>query len=66
MEEYQQRVIEEKIQLDEKLLRLHNFLSSDKLKDLDLDDQNLLVEQEHAMKIYSIILWNRINRFGVK
>jgi len=63
MEEYQQRVIEEKKQLDEKLLRLHNFLSSDKLKDLDLDDQNLLVEQELAMKIYSIILGNRINRF---
>jgi hypothetical protein len=64
MKAYQQRVINEKSCLDDKLGKLTKFIESDEFDALEDDDRKLLVKQEDAMSIYSEILEDRIKRFG--
>ena len=64
MQPHEQRVIEEKRELDEKLVRLSLFIGKDNIfKSLDSEDQKLLIEQETIMVDYSGILAERIERF---
>lgn len=60
---YQERVIEEKNQLDEKLNKLRIFFYSDVFKGLDPEEQARLRFQELIMKSYSEILHQRIEAF---
>lgn len=64
MKPYQERVIAEKTCLDEKLVKLTQFIKSDAFDALPDEDRKLLVKQEDAMSIYSEVLEDRINRFG--
>jgi len=70
MDEYQERVIEEKNSLDEKIERLDIFLrsSSESLvattfKSLPSMEQSLLIQQRIAMGTYSTILAIRASNF---
>lgn len=66
MEAYQQRVIEEKSELDERISKLHMFISNkpqDKLSKVTLF---LLEKQLDAMRDYTKILGIRISLFEVK
>ena len=63
MEDYQERVVEEKKELDEKLAKLRAFQLSEKFDDLDNADQYLLNKQANYMDDYSYILGQRIVRF---
>ena len=63
MAPHQERVIEEKRELDEKLEKLGAFLLGAKFNDLDTEDRALLFHQHRAMKTYSHILADRIARF---
>lgn len=63
MQEYQQRVIEEKKQLDEKLLKLNTFCVGAIVKELELRERILLEMQSSAMQQYSDILDKRITNF---
>ena len=64
MEDWQQRVIEEKEALDKKLTKLQEFLGkSAKCERLPSDDKVLLVQQEMAMRQYSDILGERVAAF---
>ena len=58
---YQQRVVDEKKELDEKIQRLGKFLESD--NDIDRTDLSLLFAQLSSMQTYSQILKIRISRF---
>jgi hypothetical protein len=62
---YQERVIAEKQDLDDKITRLDTFLS-DLPEGVKLDpiDKGLLHQQLAAMKTYTNILRQRIGRFG--
>lgn len=64
MQEYQQRVIEEKEELDNKIKLLQNFIETNKLY-IDLPDYERkdMNNQLEAMRFYSSCLLNRINRF---
>ncbi len=62
-EPYQQRVIEEKQQLDERLGRLNDFFTTATFHQLDDDEQYLLKRQAEVMKEYSEILEERIDGF---
>jgi hypothetical protein len=51
----------EKLELDEKLEKLREFIYSRKLDALPLKQQRLLQLQEHAMTTYSAVLGERLS-----
>ena len=63
---HQQRVLDEKRELDEKLQKLTAFISSEKFSTIVQDEaeRGRLVCQEETMKDYSAILAERIEAFG--
>lgn len=64
MQPHQQRVIEEKTELDAKLTKLGQFIdASPVLKTLDVAERNRLVRQRHYMGQYSKVLSERIEAF---
>ena len=63
METYQKRVVREKLELDEKLKRLKDFLLGDRKKEVPLVELERLQRQSVAMKEYSEILGERIEGF---
>lgn len=64
MEDWQQRVVDEKTELDEKIGKLSVFVRSDAYHSLENGmDKDLLDDQLNAMEVYSNILAERIERF---
>ena len=63
MAPYQQRVVEEKKDLDEKLARLLAFARTEVYRNLSVDEQDRLSRQYDAMYGYSLILGERIAAF---
>lgn len=61
---HQMRVIEEQIQLDDKIEKLAAFFGSDIYKGLDPAEQERLTTQLGAMREYSEILGQRITAFN--
>jgi hypothetical protein len=62
---FQQRVIDEKCELDEKLAKLNTFIKSDTFQGLDRIEQLLLRRQLWVMQEYSKTLELRIKRFSI-
>ena len=63
LQPYQERVIEEKEQLGERLQKLNTFLTTQQSLDLPFDERCLLVRQANTMEQYYDILLDRIERF---
>lgn len=63
MQPYQQRVVEEKKQLDERLDALQVFFAGDIFPELDISERSRLSRQSVAMQGYSDILAERIAAF---
>ena len=63
MEDYQQRVVDEKDELDQKLDRLSVFMKGDTFKGLPSEEQSRMDRQLKAMSAYSEILAERIAAF---
>ncbi len=63
MEDYQERVVTEKAELDKKMKGLFAFLGSKPFLNLAGDEQERLMQQYSAMKRYSDILGERIEAF---
>ena len=64
MQEHQQRVVTEKVELDEKLAKLKTFIErSDVYTRLDNAEQKRLEDQASIMTEYSAILGDRIAAF---
>lgn len=65
MEPHQQRVVDEKTELDKKATALSNFIGTSPIFDtLDVAEQERLKEQNDVMWQYSEILGARIAAFG--
>ena len=60
---HEQRVIDEKADLDARAAKLAAFLSTETFAGLPLEDQRLLALQHDLMSAYSDILGSRIARF---
>ncbi|WP_368121004.1 crAss001_48 related protein [Bacteroides thetaiotaomicron] len=60
MEPFIQRVIDEKAELDERAVKLGDFVKFEKFHSLDSEMQSLMVEQYDVMKLYSVILGKRL------
>lgn len=64
MEAHQQRVVDEKKELDEKLSKLCAFVTSSPVfQKLDAGERQRLESQVKAMDSYSLILGERIKHF---
>lgn len=63
MQPYQQRVVDEKTELDGRLEKLNAFLASEKREGLPADEAGRMVAQAEAMGTYSRILGERIAHF---
>ena len=63
MEDYQQRVVDEKTELDGKIERLNSFFSNPKFRELPPDEQDRMTRQCQAMIEYTGILAERIAAF---
>ena len=63
MEPYQERVIEEKKALDEKIKKLRDFAGTGPFLKLSPAHQTLLIQQEATMGNYSNILAARVKLF---
>ena len=62
MEPYQQRIIDERSELESKLQKLDDFLNGG--VPMLLSDRKLLDEQAQIMRLYSAVLFKRIDRFN--
>ena len=60
MEAWQERIIQERAQLDERLAKLNEFMGSEALLKLSSDEQQRLRYQHHYMTRYSDILAERV------
>lgn len=61
---HQQRVVDEKFDLDERRHKLHTFmLGNPVFKALDEDEQDRMKRQYNAMTLYSDVLGERIAAF---
>jgi hypothetical protein len=64
LQPHQQRVVDEKIELTDKVEKLHTFIHENPIfGKLEKGDQDLLVKQHQVMYDYSKILSARIDRF---
>jgi len=63
MKPHQQRVVEEKEELDEKRQRLGEFKNTDLFAALPWQEQERLNTQAHIMTMYSAVLGARIAAF---
>ena len=63
MEAWQQRVVDEKAELDKKLEKLKEFNQSDAFAAISSESRMLLSAQAVAMHDYSLILKKRIENF---
>lgn len=61
---HQQRVIEEKRELDERLAKLLAFFDTKTYNDLQTEDRLLLIAQHTHMTALTMTLAARISRFG--
>lgn len=63
MQPHQQRVVDEKNELDEKLAKLKMFFDTDLFSKLDDAERGRLIRQSTIMDAYSAILYERIACF---
>jgi len=63
MEAYQERVVAEKEELDEKLSKLKAFTESEQFQSVPADEQGRMNRQHAAMEDYSNVLGERIANF---
>lgn len=63
MEPYQERVVEEKNDLDGKIARLARFLNSGVLDTMSIEEVDILDEQLTYMQLYNGVLSKRISMF---
>lgn len=62
MEDFKKRLIEEQVQLEDKLTKLNAFLGSEKSKCVDPVQRSLLIIQAGAMYTYNECLKERLAR----
>lgn len=63
MEPHQQRVVEEKAELDDRRAKLGEFKSTDLFASLPCSERERLNTQAHIMTMYSAVLGERIAHF---
>ena len=63
MNDHEERIVEERMHLYEKIIKLSDFMHGEIYPKLPATDQGLLMVQFRIMKSYSQVLTDRIERF---
>ena len=65
--DYQQRMVVEYMMLDNRAMKLGTFLNpkNEKYTSLPIEEQGDMMMQYHAMVIYKMALYNRLERAGI-
>lgn len=63
MKDWQKRAIKEAEELEEKIVKLSEFLNSDEFINLDNEDKRLLTQQYDHMQDYHSVLRHRVDLF---
>ena len=63
MQDWQQRVVDEKAELCERLAKLRQFRQTAEFAAMESDDRSLMEKQAEYMQEYADILGRRIARF---
>lgn len=63
LQPHQQRVVEERTELETKLGKLQTFITGPKFRDIPDAEQGRLVLQHHIMNSYALVLEQRIAAF---
>lgn len=63
LQPHQQRVVEERTELEDKLGKIHAFITSEKFASIPDDEQGRLVLQHKLMESYALVLEQRIAAF---
>lgn len=63
LQPHQQRVVEERTELEEKMGKLQAFITGNKFEFVPDDEQGRLVLQHHIMNAYALVLEQRIAAF---
>lgn len=64
MQPHQQRVVDEKAELDDRMTKLDAFIAQNPMfLKLDVDEQKRLTRQYRYMRDYSFVLGERISAF---
>lgn len=61
MEDFKERLVAERDELDDKIAKIEAFIGSARFEDLDERNRKLLAAQRDAMRQYSVILNVRIS-----
>lgn len=64
MQPHQERVIEEKQELDNRINKLSSFFDTNIFSSINKDEQGRLIRQYEYMKLYSKVLSERIENFN--
>jgi len=64
MEAYQERVVAEKNELDERITKLRMFIESPGFGNIEVAEQKRMRRQELIMQLYSDVLVDRIENFS--
>ena len=64
---YQQRMLNEYFELSDRVMKLGTFLNpkNEKYTSLPIEEQGDMMMQYHAMVIYKMALYNRLERAGI-
>lgn len=62
MNDFRSRLIDESRELKERLTKLRTFINSGQIRNLDKQDQELLISQEDVMTQYDDIIETRLAR----
>lgn len=66
LQPYQQRVVEERAQLEERIARLQTFCNDARFYTVERPERDRMTAQLHAMRHYSAILKERIEAFDTQ
>lgn len=64
LQPHQQRVVDERTELEDKLSKLQAFITSEKFSSIPDAEQGRLVLQHHIMNCYALVLEQRIEAFN--
>lgn len=65
MEDWKERLVKEVLELNERYVKLEYFTGKDEFKKLDLEVQDLMRKQKHAMELYLYFLVKRIELYDI-
>ncbi len=66
MDNWEKRLVEELLELNERFLKLGKFMDKDDFRKLDLEVQTLMKNQKNSMELYLYFLAKRMELYGIE